>query len=246
MRIHVINPNTSDAMTDKIAVAARSASRMAEISVITNPEGPPSIESHFDEAMAIPGLLKSINEVIEYGESDGILIACFGDPGIHAAREISTVPVVGIAEAAMRTAAVISRRFSIVSVHSRRFPTIEKILIDAGLKHSCVKLRSCEISVSDFEGDVSGTKAYTTLLEECVKAVKEDHIDALVLGCAGMADLIAAVKREIGIPVIHGVSAGIQLLESLSMLGLQPAKVGDRATPPAKLIKGPYADMSRY
>lgn len=244
MRIHVINPNTSNSMTEKIAVAAKNASRTAEVVALTNSEGPASLESHFDEALAVPGLLRTIREIRD-GETDGILLACFGDPGVHAARELSSVPVFGIAEAAMRTAAALSSKFSIVTTLARTIPIAENILQQIGLERSCARIRACEIPVSDLEDKGGDPKAFKTLLEECKRAVDEDGVDALVLGCAGMADLTANISTELGIPVVDGVAAGVQLLESLANLGLRPAKIGDRAKPPAKNIIGPNADLGR-
>ncbi len=50
--------------------------------------GPASIESHYDEALSVPGVLDEIAK----GERDGVdgyVLACFGDPGLDAARELA-------------------------------------------------------------------------------------------------------------------------------------------------------------
>lgn len=245
MRLHVINPNTSTAMSEKIAAAAKRASRESEVIALTNQEGPPSLESHFDEALAVPGLLRAIDGINKTGDSAGILIACFGDPGVHAARELSSVPVFGIAEAAIRTAAALSHKFSIVTTLARTIPIAESILVRTGLEKSCVRVRACEIPVSDLEHEGGENESYKLLFNECRRAVEEDGVDALVLGCAGMADLTTNLTVKLGIPVIDGVAAGIQMLEGFAHLGLRPAKIGDRALPPTKPIKGPCEDMSR-
>ena len=89
MKIKVINPNTSQGMTDRIAEAARAvASPGTEIIAWCPVDGPPSIEGHYDEALCVPGLLEAVRQ----GEADGVdgyVIACFGDPGLQAAREIA-------------------------------------------------------------------------------------------------------------------------------------------------------------
>ena len=117
MRIKVINANTSVAMTTLIGDCARAGSSPGTTVVTVCPSmGPESIESHYDEALAVPGVL----EAIRHSEpADAYVIACFGDPGLDAAREIAPGPVVGIAEAAMRTATYVARSFSVVTTLAR-------------------------------------------------------------------------------------------------------------------------------
>jgi len=106
IKIRVINPNTTASMTRLIGESARA---VAGSDVLM---GPASIESHYDESLAVPGILAEVAR----GEAEGVdgyVIACFGDPGLEAARELARGPVVGIAEAAMRTAAYLGRSFSV-------------------------------------------------------------------------------------------------------------------------------------
>ncbi|MGH8829929.1 MAG: aspartate/glutamate racemase family protein, partial [Polaromonas sp.] len=108
MKLQLINPNTTVAMTEKMAVAARQvASAGTQILAVQSATGPASIESATDEALALPGLLAQIRA----GEAAGVdahVIACFGDPGLRAAREVASAPVIGIAEAAMQLACLVS------------------------------------------------------------------------------------------------------------------------------------------
>src|SRR4051794_7753979 len=119
MRIMVINPNTTASMTDLIASSARAvAGPGTRLDAVTSAMGPASIESHYDEALSVPGILAAVAE----GERDGVdgyVIACFGDPGLDAAREVAAGPVVGIAEAAMHAATLVGRGFSVVTTLDR-------------------------------------------------------------------------------------------------------------------------------
>jgi len=119
MKIKLINPNTTWSMTEKIAACARNMARPGTQVVAVSPDmGPVSIESYYDEALAVPGLLAEIAK----GERDGCdayVIACFGDPGLLAARELARGPVIGIAEAAMHVASLIGQRFSVVTTLGR-------------------------------------------------------------------------------------------------------------------------------
>ena len=113
MKIRIINPNTTWSMTEKIGACARAVARPGtEIVAVSPSMGPASIESHYDEALAVPGLLQEIARG-EAAGVDGYVIACFGDPGLKAARELARGPVVGIAEAAMHLASMVGTRFSV-------------------------------------------------------------------------------------------------------------------------------------
>lgn len=241
MKLHIINPNTSQAMSDKILQVAQQARRTADVEVLTSTQGPASLESHVDDALAIPGLLLHAQALEAHKATDGILIACFGDPGIDAVRELSSVPVLGIAESAMHTAAMLGERFSVVTTLARTLPTAQRIVQRIGLTQQCTCLRACNVPVQSLEH--ANAECRALLLQECQRAAKEDDIDAIVLGCAGMADLAAELSDAVGLPVVDGVSAGIQLLEGLVHQGLRPAKHRDHAYPAAKAALGPYASL---
>lgn len=119
MKIKVINPNTTASMTQKIEAAAQAVANAGTEIMASNPAmGPVSIESHYDEALSVVGLLEEIRKGEDIGVN-GYVIACFGDPGILAARELARGPVLGIAEAAMHAASFIATGFSIVTTLSR-------------------------------------------------------------------------------------------------------------------------------
>jgi allantoin racemase len=230
-RIWVINPNTTRAMTSTIEVCARAvAADGVDVVGITSAFGPPSIESHYDEAMSVPGLL----DAIKRGEDDGVdgfVIACFGDPGLDAARELATGPVIGIAEAAMQTASHLGRGFSVVTTLARTIGRAEELAERYGMSRFCLGFHACEIPVLDLETDPMAVKLVT---EACREAVELDGSDAVVLGCAGMADMCAHISEEIGVPVVDGVSAATLTVQSLLTMGLRTGKRGEFATPPAK------------
>ena len=133
MRILVINPNTSEEMTSDIGDAARRYARAdTEIETVCPDWGPRSIEGHYEDYVAAVATLEVIRERAE--DFDGVVIACFGDPGLPAARELSPVPVVGIAEAAMLFACTVAHRFSVVTVLPRVRPFLEDVVRYHGLE----------------------------------------------------------------------------------------------------------------
>lgn len=242
MRIKIINPNTTQSMTDKIGACARAVARPGtEILAVSPGMGPASIESHYDEALSVPGLLQEIAA----GERDGVdgyVIACFGDPGLKAARELARGPVVGIAEAAMHLASLVSTHFSVVTTLGRTIGQAEHLAEAYGMRRFCARVRACEIAVLALEEP--GSDARNRIIDECRRALDEDGSDAIVLGCAGMADLCAHISDVLGVPVIDGVAAATQLVESLVTLGLRTSKRGEFARPLPKAMSGALASFA--
>ena len=238
MHIRLINPNTTAAMTAKIGAAAERVAAAGTRISATNPEaGPVSIESHFDEAISAVGVLDEIRR----GDAqavDAYVIACFGDPGLLAARELSAAPVIGIAEAAFHFAALISTRFSVVTTLGRTAIIAEQLLHNYGFAQHCRRVRAAEIPVLELELD--SACALERIIAECRRAKAEDGIGAIVLGCAGMAEHSAEIGAAVGLPIVDGVSAAVKLAESLVALGLRTSKHGDLAFPPPKPFRGRF------
>ena len=240
MRILVVNPNTTASMTAAIGACAARVTD-AEVVAVNPSSGPASIESHYDEALAVPGLLTEI----EHGEragAQGTVIACFGDPGLDAARELAVGPVVGIAEAAMHVATLLGRTFAIVTTLSRTIGTAHDLVERYGFAGRCVAIEACDIPVLELE--TPGSDARRIVTDRC-RAVVERGADSVVLGCAGMADFCDDVASAIGVPVIDGVTAGVRLVESLIALGLTTSRRDEFAPPPAKPYLGELAGFAR-
>ena len=239
MKIKIINPNTTWSMTREIEKAAKKYSRPdTEITALSPERGPVSIESMYDEALAQPGVLEEIKKGLEDG-FDGFVLACFGDPALYAAREVSDVPVVGIAEAAMLMACMLGNKFSIITVLKRVIPMMEEVVMKYGLKDRCASVRATDLSVLKLEEDIERTKE--VLLEEGKKAIEEDGADVLLLGCAGMAGLDTKLEKELGAPVIDGTVAAVKFLEGMYDYGKKTSKILAFKPPEKKLIKG-YPD----
>jgi len=231
MRIKVINPNTTASMTAMIGECARAvAGPGVTVDAVNPPHGPEAIESHADDALAVPGLLAEIVS----GESagyDGYVIACFGDPGLKAARELARGPVVGIAEAGMRTAAYLGRGFSVVTTLNRTVGHARDLAAEYGVGRQCLGIHACEIPVLDLETD---PHARAAILRTCEEALTLDGSDAIVLGCAGMAGLCADLSAELGVSVVDGVAAATATVELLVRMRLATGKLGEFAQPPAR------------
>lgn len=229
MRIHVINPNSTVAMTRTIAAAARTAATAGtEIDAETGYGTPASIEGYRDEAMAVPAMLTAIIAAEARG-ADVHVIACFDDPGLAAAREVAKGPVIGICQAAIQVAMTIAARFTVITTLPRSVPVIEDLVQVYGAGQRCRKVRAVDMPVLALESDPIGAQA--RLLAETRLAMEQDGAEAIVLGCAGMADLCTWLSENTGIPVIDGVTAATRLAEALAGAGYRTSKVGAYAYP---------------
>lgn len=242
MLLNIVNPNTTAAMTATIARAAAAVARPGtRLRAVESAFGPPSIEGAYDDAFAVPGLLARIAE----GEAEGAaahVIACFDDTGLDAARALVAAPVVGIGEAGFHLATMVAHRFAVVTTLTRSVAVIENNLLRYGLERRCARVRATEVPV--LELDNPGSDARAKIGNEIAKALEQDGAEAIVLGCAGMADLAASLSAQFGVPVIDGVAAAVTLAEGMAAIGLKTSKRGGFARPLAKAYSGAFAAFS--
>jgi len=227
MRIAIINPNTTESMTTRIAAVARSSARDGTEIVEAQPDrGPEAIEGPFDGALSVPGLLRAISATSN--DVDAHIVACFDDTGLDAARSFSRRPVVGIGEAAYHVASLTAHSFCVVTTLARSVPVIEDNIRRYGFDHRCRRVFASDIPVLELENPQSGA------LERLSKHIEEGRAlgaEAVVLGCAGMAKFAAELQRRHGFPVIEGVSAAVGLAEMLVNGRFLTSKAGIWASP---------------
>ncbi len=235
MKIFVINPNTSESMTDHIRRELEEIKRSDTELTVVNPEhGPVSIESAYDEALAGPPTLELVRKANEEGY-DAIVVACFSDPSLDAAKEVSDVPVIGIEEATLHIAAMLGHKFSIMTSLSSRIPTRDIHVRLHGLESAFASAPALNMPV--LEMDANPEKAKARILELARKAVQEDGAEVIVLGCAGLAGYAEDIERELGAVVLDPTSVAFKIAEAVADLGLRHSKTGRFAVPPVKEIK---------
>lgn len=236
MKIKIINPNTTLSMTESIErMAKRYADSDTEIIAVSPKTGPDSVETYVDEYLAIPGVLQEVVKGEQEG-ADAYIIACFGDPGLQAAREITDKPVLGIAESAIATAKVLAPYFSIVSVLDRSRKVTEDVVKNYGAEPFCRSIRSTGLSVLEFGRNPE--MGLAALAQQGRKAVEEDGAECILLGCAGFVDFVDSLKEELGVPVLDGVMPAIKLAEAYVKMGVKTSKANTFAYPETKEIKG--------
>jgi allantoin racemase len=227
-RITVVNPNTSAELTDAIVTAARAVSGAGVTITGTRPTvGVPSVESHAEEAIAAVGVLEQVRA--HQADTDAFVVACFGDTGVQAAREIATCPVVGMTEAALQTACLVADRFVVITMPLRTIAHSDRVVRALGLGHRCT-VTAIDEPVAELVG--GSTHVLDAFAEAALAAMSTDGAEAVVLGCAGLADLVAPLSDRLGIPVVDGVAAAVGIAAGLVAMGLNTSRANTFAPVP--------------
>lgn len=205
------------------AVLQRYASAGVEVLARDTESGPSSIESAYEEYLSIPGAMQRVMRAEREG-IDAVIIGCFGDPGLDAARELVKMPVVGPAESSMHLAAMLGYSFSVLTVLESIVPPLKKLALCSGLSSKLASVRPIGMPV------LSLMEARETVIEKTIeagsRAIKEDGADTLILGCMTMAFLEIAdeVQRELQVPVVNPALAALKVAESLVSIGIAHSK----------------------
>ncbi len=238
IRLHIINGNTYAAMTANIDAQARAVARPDTVIRTTQPAaGPRTIESYYDEYLAIPHILSEL--IGHESESDAFILACWGDPGIEAAREITRKPVIGIAEASLYVANNLGAKFGVVSTLKRTQHMVEQTIKKVGLSSRCALALCTDLPVAATEEDRDRT---VEVLEAGSRQAIAAGAEVIVLGCAGMSGLDQQLAERLGVPVIDAVAAAVVWAEALVQLGVQTSKAMTYRPPEEKPITG-YPDF---
>ncbi len=239
MRLLLLNPNTTKAMTDQMAHVARSvATPEIEITAITATRGVPYIASRAEAQIAGSEVLEILAQ--EAPGHDAAIIAAFGDPGIIAARELFDMPIVGMAEAAVMTAALLGDRFSVVtfSPHMARWYT--DCVRQTGLWDRFTGVRHPEAAPETLH-DVAVTLR-SDLIALAQKATNEDEADVIILGGAPLAGLVPMIAHETPGLLVDPIAAAT--VQAIALARLAPSYTNRSARPVAKTSQGLGAALS--
>jgi len=242
MKIRVIVPVTTKefvaATWPQYAVAARPDT---EISVVGLDRGPASLESDYEDALAVPDILARVRAAEAEGMG-AVIIDCMTDPGLAPARELASIPVVGPAQAAMHLAAILAHRFSVMTVLERDIPLFDRLARLYGLEGNLASVRPVNIPVLELGRDRE--RLMGALVEQSARAVLEDGAHILVFGCTGMMGSAqqveqALAERGCAVPVIDPSLAALKLAEGLVDMGLCHSKRTYPPPPPKEIVGYP-------
>ncbi len=235
MRILLLNPNTSQGLTDRMALVAQDiAAAGTEIVTATAPRGVPYIATRAEAVIGGAVALEMLAET--HQNVDAAVIAAFGDPGLGGARELFSIPVVGLAEAGMLTACMLGRSFAIVTFAQALEPWYRECVEWHGLASRCAGIRSLGGGFRSIQ-DVQEEKE-ALLVDLAGRAVREDGADVVVLAGAPLAGLAGKVRERIPVPVVDCVAAAVKQLEALVALRPRKAVAGTFRRPDTKPTQG--------
>ncbi|MBT3187918.1 MAG: hypothetical protein HN736_13680 [Anaerolineae bacterium] len=223
----VLNPNTSHGMTTEIReTAMRVFQAPWTCKVLSAPAGPESLESWTDYHLASVCVLPLVETY--QTEVDGIVLACFGDPGLYLLKEYCEVPVIGIAEASMSLAILLGAKFGILAGMHRAVELMDSMVRTYGLEARYAGTEPLDMRVLDFEKEQEKT---LDKLEETSLKLRQRGAEVLLLGCAGLTTFVNALQTRVDMPVIDPVEAGCQVLKTLHASGLQTSHIGLFSSP---------------
>lgn len=242
MRILLLNPNTSEGLTDLLCAAARQvAAPGTEIHPVTAEFGVPYISTRTEAAVGALAALEILAE--RHHEFDGAILAAFGDPGLGAVRELYDLPVVGLAEAGMLTACMLGGRFAVVTFAQALGPWYRECIRWHRLEARCAGIRMLEEPFQSIT-DVQAEKE-ERLIQLALHAVREDGADVIVLAGAPLAGLARSVRDRIPVPVVDCAQAAVKQIEALVTLGPAPPREGSFRRPVPKSSRGLSPALAR-
>ncbi|WP_407519592.1 aspartate/glutamate racemase family protein [Methylobacterium oryzisoli] len=207
MRILLINPNTTAAVTEQAAAQVRRLVP-AEVVAVTGRFGAAYIATRAACAIAAHAALDALAEHV--AGCDGVYLACFGDPGLLALKEVSPVPVIGMAEAALHLACLRGRRIGVVTGGALWKPMLEEFAAAQGLAGRLAGIRTIAPTGGEIARDPDA--ALSRLAAACRAGAEDDGADVVVLGGAALAGLAARIQPDVPVPVICSVEAGARMM----------------------------------
>ncbi|MFZ3236640.1 MAG: aspartate/glutamate racemase family protein [Stellaceae bacterium] len=215
-RILVINPNSTAAVTRTIdeAMAPLRLAGGPEIACLTLEEGPPGIESQLDADRVIPPLCRLIRE--HEDDAAAFVIACFSDPGLFSAREVTAKPVLGIAECGILTALTLGQRFGIISILAGSIPRQLRYAAAMGVAQRLAGDEPIGLGVTE----LADARTALPRMIDVGRGLRQRHgADVLVLACAGMAAYRADIEEAVQIPVVEPTQAAVTMALGRVRLG---------------------------
>lgn len=234
--ILVVNPNTSDRMTDSIRHTVQSISRPPfEVKVERARVGPESLESFYEYSLATLGVLDLLRD--RPRDYDGVLIACFGDPGLFALKESCGVPVVGIAEASMALSILLGHKFAILVALPKAIPMMDSMVLSYGLRSRLAGIYALNVPVLGLEDDPE--KSLLALERLGSEAIRQGA-EVIILGCAGMTVFREDLSKRLGVAIVDPIVAGYKALEAILSGGIPISRTGLYKSTPDKPIVGEF------
>ena len=223
MKILVISPVVSqELLKDDKEYFQGLAHPKTKVEFVGVGKGPTSIETFHDAVYAGPEILRLVRE--RHDGVDAIMINCFADPAVDAAREITGRIVLGPAETSMSVALHLGARFSVVSVLPNTPYWVGWQARKLGIESRLASAIGIDVSVLDLEKGPEKTAA--AIVEAATAAIKRDGAEVIVLGCTGMVSVAQTVRERLSVPLVEPAATTFKMAELLVKLGLRHHRGG--------------------
>jgi len=203
-RILVINPNSTQAVTDGIHRALQPLRLPGgpSFECVTLREGPPGIQTQRD----VDGVIGPLTKLIAERDADcsAFVIACYSDPGLFSAREVTRKPVLGISECGVLTALTLGQRFGVIAILAQSISRHLRYLGAMGVTDRLAAELPLGLQVTEL-ADAARTKQ--KMIDTGMRLVQEHGAHVVVMGCAGMAQYRAPLEDALGVPVVEPTQA---------------------------------------
>jgi allantoin racemase len=209
-----------------------------EVGNFTPKHGTHSVESITDEAYNAPFILEQVVKANQEGY-DVILIDCACDPILEAAREVSSVPVVGPRNTALHLALTLGTKFGVVTVQGQSLKRcIEHGIRKEGLEPFCAGVNFLRMPVLDI------SKKPNLAQKEILKESKDLILrgaDVIVLGCTALSHEVdlTPIMDELQIPIIDPWIVAMKTAFMLVESGLSHSKIAYPFPPKKKINEAP-------
>ncbi|MGW0044185.1 aspartate/glutamate racemase family protein [Rhodococcus sp. NPDC003348] len=215
-RILVINPNSSQTMTDTIRRSAASASdRSHTITVTHTPGAPTAIDTALDERRAVEAVL-ALPQLEHLDDFDAICIACFGDPGLEVLRTLTSKPVIGMAQAAMTFEATAYGSFGIVAASQDAVPIMERLVASYGLGPWCRGVTAVGVGVGELSANPD--RHLPVIEERCGDLIRDHGAASICLGCSALGPAGSQLSARFGRPVLDAVPLALSVATTAARL----------------------------
>ncbi len=233
-KILVVEPVFMDGIESEVEYLDAIKDPDTIVEFVSLESGPTSVETYYDEAFVLADTLRVI-EAHAPGV-DAVVINCFADPGVIAARELLDIPVVGPSEASMALAMQLAHRFAVVSVYENSVALIELQARARGIESRLAGVIGIELGVCELEEDIETTTRL--LIDAARELIDIKGAEAIVLGCTGMVPAAAGLRAALDVPVIEPLAAAFKTAEAMVTLGLVHAHKGQYRRPDVSKLKG--------
>lgn len=235
MKLLLINPNTTQAVTDAVLVAARAAARPGtELAAVTGRFGPVVIGSRAENALAQHGVLQLAAE--HAAGCDAVVLAVSLDTGLWACRELLHVPVIGMTEAGLLMASSVGTRIGLVTYGQRMGPLYRELAEGYGLGSRLAGIATLDVAAQQTFSEPQRVREAT--LAAARQLVERDGAEAVLLAGAAMATMAAALQPELDVPLLDGVACAVALAEAHAGLKLPKARVGSVSATGGREVSG--------